>query len=77
MSNSSHALKGELEGFRYSTGRVSDRINGVGEIWQDSNYVSLQTQIGELARNSKTVIESGDRACRSIDRFFVIAAEEV
>jgi len=70
-------LRKELDGFKFSTGKISEKINGVSDIWRDNNYASLQTQIGELAKKSKTVIEYGDRACLSIDRFFTIAAEEV
>ena len=77
MTIGSSALRNELEVFRLSTGRLSRSINGVGDIWKDNNYASLQVQISELAKKSKTVIESGDRTCSSIDKFFSIAAEEV
>ena len=70
-------LKKELDGFKLSTGKISEKINGVSGIWKDSNYASLQTQIGELAKKSKLVIESGERACGSIDKFFAIATENV
>ena len=60
-----------------STRKISEKINSVGDLWRDSNYASLQKQIGELAQNSKTVIEGGDRACSSIDKFFQIAEEDV
>jgi hypothetical protein len=33
--------------------------------------------MGELAKKSKTVIESGERACSSTEKFFTIVAEEV
>ena len=75
--NNSFTLKKELESFKLSTGKISEKINGVGDIWRDNNYVLLQTQIAELAKKSKMVIESGERACSSIDRFFAIAAEKV
>ena len=77
MSGESLALRRELEGFKSSTGKISEKINGVGDIWRDSNYASLQKQISELAKKSRTVIDSGDRVCSSIDKFFSIAAEEV
>ena len=70
-------LQRELEGFKLSTGKISEKINGVGDIWKDRNYASLQTQIGELAKKSRTVIENGERACSSIDKFFAIAAEKI
>ena len=70
-------LQRELKDFKLSTGKISEKINGVGDIWKDSNYASLQTQIGELAKKSRTVIENGERACSSIDKFFAIAAEKV
>ena len=76
MKNSS-ILRKELEDFKLSTGKVSEKLNNVSDIWKDSNYTSLQTQIGELAKNSKMVIESGERACSSIDKFFAISIEEV
>ena len=77
MAGDSSALRREIEGFRQATGKISERINGVGDIWKDSNYASLQKQIGELAKKSKTINEYGDRACSSIDKFFTISAEEV
>ena len=77
MAGESAALRKELERFKIATGKLSQKINGVGEIWRDGNYASLQTQIGELAKNSKTVIENGNNACSSIDKFFSIAAEKV
>jgi len=78
MANTnSSEIKKELEGFKLSAGKISEKINGVSDIWNDSNYVSLQTQIGELAKKSREVIESGERACASIDKFFAVAAEDV
>jgi len=77
MTDSSSSLRRELEGFKASTRKISERINGVGDIWNDSRYSSLQTQIGELAKKSKTVIEGGERACSSIDRFFTIVGESI
>ena len=74
---SSSSLKRELEVFKSATGIISDKINGINEFWNDNVYSSLQTSIRELAKNSKSVIESGDKACASIDRFFAIAAEDV
>jgi len=76
-NNGSSNLRREIEGFKLSTGKVSEKLNNVGDIWQDSNYTSLQAQIGELAKNSKIVIENGKRACSSIDKFYAISAEEV
>ena len=75
--NNSFTLRRELESFKLSTGRISEKINAVADIWQDSNYASLQIQISELAKNSKTVIERGESTCSNIDRFFAIAIEEV
>jgi len=75
MVEKSSSLRRELEGFKLSAGRISEKINGVGGIWRDNNYASLQTQVGELAKKSKMVIESGERVCFGIDKFFTIAAE--
>ena len=77
MINGSSVLKKELEGFKLSTRKISEKINGVSGIWNDSNYASLQTQIGELAKKSKVVIESGERVCSCIDKFFAVATENV
>jgi len=77
MSEKSSALKKELEGFKMSTGKISEKINSVSDIWKDSNYASLQSQIGELAKKVKVVIENGDKVCSSIDKFFSIVAEDV
>ena len=77
MVRESSALRKELDGFKFSTGKISEKIDGVGDIWRDSNYASLQVQIGDLAKKSKAVIENGDRVCSSVDKFFSIAAEEV
>jgi len=70
-------LKNELEKFRLSTVKISERVNSVGNIWNDDNYASLRSQIGELAKVSRTVIESGERAYQSMDKFFNIAEEPV
>ena len=75
--NNASELKKEVESFKVSTKKISEKINGVGDIWRDNNYTSLQTQMGELAKTSRIVIENGERVCSSIDKFFNIAAEEV
>ena len=77
MSSESANLRRELEAFKVSTGKLSNKINRIGDIWRDRNYASLHIQMGELAKSSRTVIESGDKACSSINSFFAIAAEEV
>ena len=77
MTGQSSALRKEIESFKIATGKISNKINGVGDIWRDSNYASLQAQIGELAKKSKTVIENGENVCANADRFFSIAVEEV
>ena len=76
-NNHDSAIKKELEGFKLSTEKISEKINAVGDIWKDGNYISLQAQIGELAKTSKNVIESGERVCFNIDKHFAIAAEEI
>jgi len=76
MSESAN-LKRNIDSFRLSTKKISERIRGVGDIWRDNNYSSLQKQMGELARASKSVIESGDKTCTSIDKFFDIASEKI
>ena len=76
MSESS-VIRRSIDDFRLSTIRVSDRINDAGDIWKDSKYISLHRQMGELAKASKAVIESGDRTCKSIDNFTVIANERI
>jgi len=77
VNTNASGLRKEIDGFRLATGKISEKINGVSDIWRDSNYASLQTQIGELAKKSKTIIESGERACTSIDKFFAVAVEDV
>ena len=76
-SNVSSGLKKEIGNFKISTGKISEKINGVGDIWRDGNYAALQAQIGALAKQSRTVIENGEQACSNIDKFFAIVAEEV
>jgi len=76
MINTSSDLRKELDSFKHSTARISEKINGVSDIWRDNNYTSLQTQIGELAKTSRMVIDSGERVCSGIDKFFAIATEE-
>ena len=73
----SSALRKELESFRLSTIKLGENINSVSNLWKDSNYNSLHAKISELAKASKTVIESGERTCQSVDKFFNIAAEIV
>ncbi len=77
MAGESLQLRKEIERFKLSTMKISEKINSVSDIWRDNNYASLQAQIGELAKNSKTVVESGEKTCSSIDKFFEIAAEKV
>jgi len=76
MSESAN-LKRNIEGFQQNTRKMGDRINNASDIWKDSNYSSLQKQMGELAKASKSVIENGERACASIDKFFNIASERI
>jgi len=76
MSESAN-LKRHIDGFRLSAVLVGDKINNVGDVWKDNNYAALQKQIGELAKASKSVIENGERACVSIDKFFAIANEKI
>ena len=77
MTSNSSALRKEIENFRASTGKISEKLNNVGDMWTDQNYASLSTQIQELAKHSKIIIESGDKSCTSIDKFFSIAGEDV
>jgi len=77
MAGESSTLRRELEGFKLSTGKISERVKSVGDIWSDGSYASLKTQIEELAKKSRSVIENGNNVCISIDKFFSIAAEEV
>ena len=76
MSESA-SLKRNIDDFRLSTKKISERISAAGEIWKDSNYASLQKQIGELAKSSRTVIENGEKTCAGIDKFFDIANEQI
>ena len=73
----SAGIKRNIDDFRLSTRKISEKINEAGDIWRDSNYSSLHRQIGELAKASKSVIESGDRTCTSIDKFFDISGERI
>jgi len=77
MAGESLKIRKELETFKQSTAKLSNKINSVGELWRDEGYVSLQAQMSELAKKSRTVIEHGERACSSTEKFFTIAAEEV
>ena len=77
MTSNSSILRKEIESFKISTGKISEKLNSVGDMWTDQNYASLSKQIQELAKQSKIVIESGDKACMSIDKFFNIAGEAV
>jgi hypothetical protein len=66
-----------MDSFRLSAKKVGERINNVGDIWSDNSFVSLQKSMSELAKSSKLVIENGDRACASVDKFFTIASEKI
>ena len=77
INNNASYLRKELESFKLSTIKISEKINGVSDIWGDSNYASLQVQISELAKTSRMVIESGEKVCSSTDKFFAISTEEV
>ena len=48
MANNSSALKKEIESFKLSTMKISDKINSVSNIWNDNNFSSLQTQMSEF-----------------------------
>lgn len=76
MSESAN-LNRNIENFKAATMKISYRINKAGEIWKDSSYASLQKQMGELAKASKLVIETGERTGTSIDKFFAIAGEKI
>ena len=70
-------IKRNIESFKAASMKIGDRINKAGDIWKDSSYASLQKQMGELAKASKSVIENGERTCGSIDKFFAIAKENI
>jgi len=76
MSESAN-LKRNIDSFRLSAKKVSDKINNTGDIWKDKNYSALQKQMGELAKASKSVIDNGERTCASADKFFAIANERI
>jgi len=77
MADDSLKMRKEIEAFKQSTAKLSDKINAAGDLWRDSSYSTLKVQIGELAKNSRTVVEGGERVSSSTDRFFAIAAEDV
>jgi hypothetical protein len=77
MAGESAKLRREIEGFKQSTAKLSTKINEAGSVWKDANYATLSSQIGELAKSSRTVIESGEKTCSSIDKFFTTAAEDI
>ena len=77
MIANSSVIKREIESFKASTAKISEKLNNVGDMWTDQNYASLSKQVQELAKQSKIVIESGERACTNIDKFFSIAGEDV
>ena len=73
----SGGMKRNIEGFHQAARKINDRINNVGDLWRDSNYASLQKQMGKLSKASRAVIEGGERTCASIDKFFSIANERI
>ena len=74
--NESADLDRHIEDFRLQTDKVVKKISGVGDIWKDSNYSSLEKQMGKLARASKSVIKNGRSASKCVDNFFIIANEK-
>ena len=70
-------LKRNIENFKTASIKIGDKINRAGDIWKDSNYVSLHRKIDELAKDSRSVIENGEKTCMSIDKFFTIANEKI
>ena len=76
MSESAN-LKKNIDSFRLSAKKVSDKINIASDIWKDSSYAALKKQMGELAKVSKSVIENGEKTCANTDKFFVIANERI
>jgi len=77
MPNESSGLRRNIESFKLSASKLSGKINSVSDIWKDSNYVALQKQIGELTRDSRTTIATGEKTCASVDRFFRISEEKI
>ena len=77
MTGKSAKLRRELEDFKRATGKLGEKINEVSDIWKDAHYESLSSQIGELAKSSRDVIESGERACSCIEKFANIVVEDV
>jgi len=77
MTSNSSGLKQEIESFKQFTCKLSDKINSVDDLWRDNNYTSLQSQIGELAKVSRTVIENGEKACSATNGFFAVSNEDV
>jgi len=39
MTSDTSGLKREIEGFKQFTSKLSDKINGIGDIWQDSRGI--------------------------------------
>ena len=76
MGESSN-LRRNIESFKAASMKIGDQVNNVSGIWRDSNFASLQKQMGELAKASRSIMENGERTCRSIDKFFAIANENV
>jgi hypothetical protein len=70
-------LKKNIDTFRLSAKRVAEKINNIGDIWNDNSYVALRKTMGDIAKASKSVIEHGDRTCGSTDKFFAIANEKI
>ena len=77
MAGESKKILKEIEDFNNSSVKLGTKIKEVGDDWKDENYTSLRTQVAELAKSSKTVVESGKNTCSCIEKFFSIAAEDV
>jgi len=75
--NVSANLKRDIDDFKLSSRKISQKISNTGDIWKDENYTSLQKQMGELAKASRSVIENGERVYTSADKFFEIANEKI
>ena len=70
-------LRRNIKDFRNSTEKIAKKISGVGDIWKDRNYASLQKQMGALQKSAKSVIKGGENTGKYVDMFFGIAGEKI
>lgn len=76
MDDLSKDIRKDLNEFQLALNKLRSGVSKASPLWKDQKYRELSESIRIFANSSKYVIESGDKCCKSLDRFLKIAEEE-